>query len=490
MILFKYIKFYILFILLILVGATNYSAQDNSWLQGNWEGNGVQDDGQSWSMKLSVVDDKYFIEYPSLGCKGYWELVDFESSKAKFLERIDSGSTKCLDKVSVSLEKLSEWQIKIKFSIPGKTKVIANALLHRNGKVLSQNKTNNSVNSTTTSESNLASFSTDMSPIKAVPGKIVTAQVFVRIKDGYWIYSSSQRHGGIMTTFSLGDVSWIESIEDIYPSSVELNRSNPMGGDVFAVEKNAVFNISIMISPFALPGKTNLDVDITYHAFKDKIGLPPKTVKVTFPVEILTPPPGDPNGSDNISALSRFIRRNIPEKGEFEKTIDYERKVANILNQEVYPSKKANDTWMLKKESPWVRSLTKYDPDAEIYEVVPFFTASDVFRSQTTFFTEQESGNVRLFLTNVNEFFIDTGLSHKLRFKISLTEAATAKDNMSLVLFFTPTEPYSKGNIGGLCIKIKEVRIVNTTTGKVYYTVSKQEEKKNPSVKTNPRKNT
>lgn len=118
-------------LILILICSSFAQSSHNSWLRGIWTGDGVQMDGATWSMKLRVVNKRYVIEYPSLKCRGYWNLIGINSKKARFIERIPNSSV-CLDKLAVQVERGYGGQINVKFS-SATDKFAATAVLRRSG---------------------------------------------------------------------------------------------------------------------------------------------------------------------------------------------------------------------------------------------------------------------------------------------------------------------------------------------------------------------
>ncbi|MCU1267218.1 MAG: hypothetical protein JWM21_3536 [Acidobacteria bacterium] len=104
---------------------------DVSWLEGTWEGTGVQTNEQSWPIKLTVSGHRYLIEYPSLGCRGEWVLSRKDSESATFVERVDANSTKCMDAGNVLIEKLNGEQIKFSYSPNNTATIIATATLQK-----------------------------------------------------------------------------------------------------------------------------------------------------------------------------------------------------------------------------------------------------------------------------------------------------------------------------------------------------------------------
>ena len=62
-------------------------------IRGVWSGEGTQNNGGRWSMRLSVSDDgRYRIDYPSLQCGGEWHVVELGPDSIKLRERITYGS--------------------------------------------------------------------------------------------------------------------------------------------------------------------------------------------------------------------------------------------------------------------------------------------------------------------------------------------------------------------------------------------------------------
>jgi len=108
-------------------------ADDNSlaWLDGVWEGKGYQTNPQStWTIRLTVQNELYKIEYPSLSCQGKWSLLESETDKAKFKEVITRGS-QCENNGTVLIEKIDDNQISFKYSSPDTTSITSTAVLRK-----------------------------------------------------------------------------------------------------------------------------------------------------------------------------------------------------------------------------------------------------------------------------------------------------------------------------------------------------------------------
>ena len=101
------------------------------WLNGMWEGTGYQiDNNETWTMKLTVRDKRYKIEYPSLKCGGRWIPQSISRSRARFIEKITVGLEDCVDNGNVILERLNRRQIAYRFSNRGNRQVTASAILN------------------------------------------------------------------------------------------------------------------------------------------------------------------------------------------------------------------------------------------------------------------------------------------------------------------------------------------------------------------------
>jgi len=87
-------------------------------LEGRWNGAGIQTGNQTWIVELNYIYEKdvFIISYPSLGCKGTWQLVKHEKCKIEFLEKISEGS--CDNNVKVILTKADKDFISIAYFIP------------------------------------------------------------------------------------------------------------------------------------------------------------------------------------------------------------------------------------------------------------------------------------------------------------------------------------------------------------------------------------
>jgi len=76
--------------------------------EGTWTGTGNQDNGSSWTIKITITPNHYLIEYPSISCGGELTLLEETPNLMKFKEKITYGRTNCIDGGIVEITKTSE----------------------------------------------------------------------------------------------------------------------------------------------------------------------------------------------------------------------------------------------------------------------------------------------------------------------------------------------------------------------------------------------
>lgn len=102
------------------------------WMTGRWEGTGYQiDSGETWTMKLRAQKKKFTIEYPSLECRGVWNLLTFNNSNARLRENIKTNRENCEPTGNVLIQRLNGNQLMFIYSYKGKTQAVASAILTR-----------------------------------------------------------------------------------------------------------------------------------------------------------------------------------------------------------------------------------------------------------------------------------------------------------------------------------------------------------------------
>jgi hypothetical protein len=84
---------------------------------GKWEGSGSQQQtGSSWAIALTVSETgmqsyAYQIDYPSLGCGGYWTFNTGNGNTGSFTEHITYGREKCVDGGTISVGAVGDGHI-------------------------------------------------------------------------------------------------------------------------------------------------------------------------------------------------------------------------------------------------------------------------------------------------------------------------------------------------------------------------------------------
>ena len=88
---------------------------------GTWEGEGHQD-GQTWTMKLSIDEQSVSIEYPSLSCGGIWQPIDLRNpGQLQFRENIQYGLGECINFGSVVLSRTNDNEMEFNWYYPSGT---------------------------------------------------------------------------------------------------------------------------------------------------------------------------------------------------------------------------------------------------------------------------------------------------------------------------------------------------------------------------------
>ena len=84
-----------LFLLVLLVNPGFALAIEN--LSGIWTGSGFQDNGATWTIKFSITEGKYIIDYPSIPCSGFLTLLSQSGNEYIFKEKITLFKQNCID---------------------------------------------------------------------------------------------------------------------------------------------------------------------------------------------------------------------------------------------------------------------------------------------------------------------------------------------------------------------------------------------------------
>jgi hypothetical protein len=135
-------SFLVLLLFMWIAGAQNIStvsadfheesAISEGRFDGIWEGTGYQrNPNENWTIKLTVQNDTYRIDYPSLSCGGEWKLISRDKCAVTFREKLTYGQKRCVDNVTVTMQKLNDSQIAVWYIEPNRTRVNSNAVLDR-----------------------------------------------------------------------------------------------------------------------------------------------------------------------------------------------------------------------------------------------------------------------------------------------------------------------------------------------------------------------
>jgi len=128
----------IIFIIIasILIVSCCYNSKctnPESWLIGNWSGSGEQVDGLFWEIVLKVDrEETITVNYPDLGCKGFWEIVTVSDKLITAKETITEGVENCDQGVETEIRRTSKKNIVVTFFLKTySTKPIATAKLKK-----------------------------------------------------------------------------------------------------------------------------------------------------------------------------------------------------------------------------------------------------------------------------------------------------------------------------------------------------------------------
>jgi len=101
-------------------------------LAGDWQGVGVQADGQDWRMELTLLPVGATVNYPDEPCGGSWAFSSVKSGEVTGTEVISYGRDVCIDNSTVVLTDYDRGQLLILWkNLDGSD--LAVAVLHRHG---------------------------------------------------------------------------------------------------------------------------------------------------------------------------------------------------------------------------------------------------------------------------------------------------------------------------------------------------------------------
>lgn len=84
--------------------------------EGTWHGSGVQNHDTSWTIKVTIIGNKYSIDYPSLGCGGKLTLLSSSSTKLEFKETLSYGRSNCTDNGKVGIYRIDSNSVQYRWN--------------------------------------------------------------------------------------------------------------------------------------------------------------------------------------------------------------------------------------------------------------------------------------------------------------------------------------------------------------------------------------
>ena len=100
--------------------------------EGIWEGSGIQyNDNSSWTIKVTIVGDQYFVEYPSLNCGGKLDIISSNLEKMEFREHLSYGKSNCVDNGKTVIVKVESNRAQYQWYYPNGKKGATGTLTRR-----------------------------------------------------------------------------------------------------------------------------------------------------------------------------------------------------------------------------------------------------------------------------------------------------------------------------------------------------------------------
>ena len=131
------------------------------------------------------------------------------------------------------------------------------------------------------------SLSMSVKPAKAKAGEKLTAQITAAIGGGWHLYSITQGTGGPVPTRITVDEGVFKAAGAVRGSAPQKQMDPNFGIATETYTGSASFSVPVAVDSSAQTGAQTLSVSVRYQACNDKVCLPPKTLKVSAPVEII-----------------------------------------------------------------------------------------------------------------------------------------------------------------------------------------------------------
>jgi thiol:disulfide interchange protein DsbD len=176
---------------------------------------------------------------------------------------------------------------------------------------------------------NPVSLSMSVKPAKVAAGGKVTANISASIGGGWHMYSITQGGGGPIPTR-------ISVAEGVFKAAGAASGSAPkremdpnFGIMTEFYAGSASFTIPVSTDASTAPGSQTLTINVRYQVCNDSLCLPPKTVKVSAPVEIIAATAATPSPSPSPSVSPSVTPTETPKNANVNANINTN-KLANV----------------------------------------------------------------------------------------------------------------------------------------------------------------
>jgi DsbC/DsbD-like thiol-disulfide interchange protein len=120
------------------------------------------------------------------------------------------------------------------------------------------------------------------------PGEKVTLNLTANIDPGWHVYAIDQPPDSpvVATQITVPDHQPLSLIGDIDAPAPESKMDPTIGKQADFYEGSAAFALPLRVDKKAHAGKYSLELDVRYQACNERLCLPPRTQKISTPVEI------------------------------------------------------------------------------------------------------------------------------------------------------------------------------------------------------------
>ncbi len=173
---------------------------------------------------------------------------------------------------------------------------------------------------------NPVSLSLEVSPKTIKAGEKASAKIVAKIDTEWHLYSTTQAAGGPIQTKITFDDAVFTQAGDISGTKPKVALDANFGINTETFEKEAEFNVPFLVSKDAVFGEQNLNMSVRYQVCTDTTCLPPKTVKISSPINITG---GKTAAEVNVSNQT-LPNAATPEKVKTEQIISENQNLENV----------------------------------------------------------------------------------------------------------------------------------------------------------------